>query len=76
MSDDWQTMDTAPRDGTFVELVNMDLNVGPWTMRWNGGLWISEHERVAWSEGTHGSPTHWCKALEAETTKYLEVTNG
>lgn len=41
----WQTMDTAPRDGTFVELVNMDLNVGPRTMQWTGKRWETDVRR-------------------------------
>lgn len=54
-ADDWQEIETAPRDGTYV------LGYGPHETRGNyvesvhyyRGLWT-----IQWMEG-YGSPTHW-----------------
>lgn len=73
MSNEWQDISTAPRDGTLVELTWME-NGRPaeiWSMRWgaihrNGlfpgqiGMWVAPDGSCTWNEQyLDGAPTHW-----------------
>ena len=71
---DWQTMDSAPRDGTPVELTWME-NGKPqeiWPMRWchiqrneffapgKVGMWTLLGGGLTWNDDhPDGAPTHW-----------------
>jgi hypothetical protein len=72
-SDEWQTMDTAPKDGSVIELTAM-LDGKPfeiWPMQWahiqrNGffpgtvGMWTAPDGSVTWNGSPdEGGPTHW-----------------
>lgn len=56
----WQTMATAPRDGTPVWLCDREGEAGgPWPMRWDG-IWELEGGGMTWTEEhADGAPTHW-----------------
>ena len=69
LRDDYRPIDTAPRDGTFVE-VACPGEFGPFEMRWNPagfnpiaslrpGLWETRGGGLTWSEDRGGGPTHW-----------------
>ena len=70
---EWQTIDSAPRNGTIVDLTWME-NGRPqeiWPMQWghiqrNGlfpdvvGMWVAPGGGVTWNEADpEGAPTHW-----------------
>lgn len=63
--DDWQPIDTAPRDGTDVL-----LNAPHWPLPKVGNYHRIEHTIAAtrrftgWSGGWIGDPTHW-KPIDA-----------
>ena len=74
MSDDWQGIATAPRDGTIIELTWMDDGKPQeiWPMQWshiqrNGlfapgvvGMWVVPDGSLTWTEhDPAGAPTHW-----------------
>ena len=70
---DWHTIDSAPRDGTIIDLTWMenDLPQEIWPMQWghiqrNGlfpdvvGMWVAPDWSVTWNEDDpSGAPTHW-----------------
>lgn len=68
MPDDFRPIDTAPRDGTLVE-VYADGD-GPFVMRWNAsgtnwlvskqpGIWEAADAAFTWCEDDGMGPTHW-----------------
>jgi hypothetical protein len=71
---DWQTIDTAPRDGTLIRVGwkgPHDAEMQEWfTMRWghiqqNGlfsgvvGMWVAPDGSFTWNESGGFGPTHW-----------------
>lgn len=70
---DWQPIETAPRDGTVIDLTWMEDGKPAeiWPMQWghiqqNGlfpgqvGMWVATDGSCTWSEThTDGAPTHW-----------------
>lgn len=72
----WQTIDSAPRDGTEVQLTDKEHFCGgpfrwenPSAPRYGGmGVWIMRGDSMQWSEYSpdgedYIGPTHW-KALD------------
>lgn len=71
--DGWETMETAPKDGSIVELTWMEDGVPQeiWVMRWdadrcNGmfpgrvGFWTTTDGNLTWNDDDpDGAPTHW-----------------
>jgi hypothetical protein len=67
----WRPINTAPRDGTFVEVMADDEPRSIYVMRWNPagynglvqpeptGIWESEGNNFTWSESRGFGPTHW-----------------
>lgn len=66
----WQPINTAPRDGTIVELWAKDAG-GPYPMAWDAqgfnplvssrrGIWVLLGGGLTWcDEDAGGAPTHW-----------------
>lgn len=67
---EWRQIETAPRDGTIVEV--MDPECGTFTMRWNpaghnpicqheygNGLWECPGNNFTWSEDKGFGPRYW-----------------
>lgn len=69
MTDVWQPIETAPRDGTVITLTNAERNEVYW-MQWNAinSVWVCPYGRFTWIDG---GPTHW-RTLEAEL-RYLDT---
>lgn len=70
MSDDWRAIETAPRDGTLIEV--MDHDCGRFAMRWNpaghneifqkeygNGIWECPGNNFTWSEDEGAGPRYW-----------------
>lgn len=60
--EDWQPIDTAPRNGMLVDLCWMDDGKVQETfspMYWNGRVWQLKGSELVWSESEDGGPTHW-----------------
>lgn len=66
--DDFRSIDTAPRDGTLIEVHDPDCGTFP--MRWNPtaknglfpgvvGMWSSPSGDVTWNEADGFGPTMW-----------------
>lgn len=71
---EWQPIETAPKDGTVIELTWFGQNGEPeeiWPMRWghiqrNGlfpdsvGMWVMPNGEATWNDADpDGAPTHW-----------------
>lgn len=66
--DDFRMIDTAPRDGTLIEVMAEDA--GSFLMRWNpsgrnalvskrSGIWEAHDSSLTWCEDDGFGPTHW-----------------
>jgi hypothetical protein len=70
MSGDFRPIDTAPRDGSVIEVMSDD-GFGPFEMLWNpaghnplvstedDGLWECPGGNFTWCEDAGMGPTHW-----------------
>lgn len=68
---DWQEINSAPRDGTVIEVCALDGDrEGPFRMRWgedvvnslvgsHAGMWVSDRGGFTWDESRGFGPTHW-----------------
>ena len=69
---DWRPIETAPRDGSIIDLTWMEDGAPAeiWRMRYdpemrNGmipgaqGFWVTPGREMTWHEGDDGGPTHW-----------------
>jgi hypothetical protein len=78
MMDDWRSIETAPRDGTVIEV--MDPDCGRFQMRWNpaghnpifqreygNGIWECPGNNFTWSEDEGAGPRYWRPAPPVET---------
>jgi len=77
---DWRPIETAPRDGTMIEVMAEDA--GRFTMRWNQsgsnalvsteiGIWEAADGSFTWCEDHGFGPTHW-RSLPAPLTAWRE----
>jgi len=69
MTNEWRSIDTAPRDGTIVEVGCPGEVCFP--MRWNPtgsnaffqpeptGIWEVPDRSMTWTEHDGAGPTHW-----------------
>lgn len=68
--DDWRSIESAPRDGTIIEV--MDPDCGCFQMRWNAaghnpifqkeygnGIWECPGLNFTWSEDEGAGPRYW-----------------
>jgi hypothetical protein len=64
----WQPIETAPRDGTLIEVHDPDVGGAP--MRWNPegfnplvskkpGIWETSDKSLTWCEDDGYGPTMW-----------------
>ena len=88
--DGWRSMDTAPRDGTWVELKNT-YGVAPWycIARWtdegishgpNGEKYPFKSDKKSWQKPEGGGPCsesslHW-RSYAGEVASYTDPTGG
>lgn len=71
---EWQTIDTAPKDGSVIDLTAIEDNgelFEIWPMQWghiqqnglfpeNTGMWVSPDGSITWNGSPDdGGPTHW-----------------
>lgn len=70
MEDGWSPIDTAPLDGTIIELVNEnEPEQQPVAMFWSGEFWEGKtfaamgSRRTIW-DSRSAQPTHWRKIVE------------
>ena len=70
---DWRPIETAPRDGTIIEITSIEPDgevFEIWPMRWdamkeNGlfpdvrGFWTVSDGSVTWIDAADSGPTHW-----------------
>ena len=85
----WRSMDTAPRDGTWVEL-KCTYGVAPWycLARWtdeishgqDGQMHTFKRSRFSWVKREGGGPfeegsLHW-RPYAGEVTSYTDPTGG
>lgn len=67
---DWRSIESAPRDGTLIEV--MDPDAGRFAMQWNaaghnpifqkeygGGIWECPGGNFTWSEDEGAGPRFW-----------------
>lgn len=82
MGDEWQTIESAPRDGTLIRVgwkEPEDAEMQEWfTMQWahvqkNGlfpgvvGMWVEPTGAFTWNEADPaGAPTHWAPVSQGE----------
>lgn len=81
---DWRPIETAPRDGSVIEVADPDEQEGPYEMRWNmagfnplvqaerGGIWEDPRGNFTWDESRGFGPTHW-RPAPAAGTRVVEV---
>ena len=56
MTDAWQPIETAPKDGTWVLLYHFHARISDWY--WDGDKWNSDV--LEWSDDqAELAPTHW-----------------
>lgn len=74
---EWRPIDSAPRDGTVIEV--MDEDCGRFSMRWNPagfnglvsstpGIWESPGDDFTWCEDDGYGPTYWRPLAVGEVT--------
>ena len=70
----WRSMDTAPRDGTIVEL-KCTYGVAPWynLFRWSDGRW-EQHDDPSMGVSSEDS-LHW-RPYSGEPSAYADPTGG
>lgn len=69
--DGYETIDSAPRDGTPIEVASLDDDaIGPIVMLWDKdfrnplvgnppGIWVTPDRNLTWDESHGAGPTHW-----------------
>ncbi len=59
MTDDWQPIETAPKDGTAIDL-NGPHESYPMRGKWDGREWVAERMTYRLAPATFiPDPTHW-----------------
>jgi hypothetical protein len=74
---EWQPIETAPKDGTLIEV--MDPDSGQFPMRWDPnainlivsdapGLWVASDGSMTWCDQKGFGPTKWRPLQEDDQT--------
>lgn len=85
MPGDYRPIDTAPRDGTLIEV--MDPDCGSFPMRWERaghnplvstglGIWMAEGGDFTWCEDHGCGPTWWRPMTESHLNRRSAQTEG